>query len=457
MLTLQQVYDSSITDILTVSPSDKRYAQRVNDACRRLVKRGDFIGPIAVVQTCVYSGCVVWPRHVHHIRKVNVCNRHIPNHGIWHDWIDRNHFRHFGGEGWSGWGEYGRHFGGITDRPSVPTFSDIWGEGRTVRAYAQASADIGKTIQLFGTDNNGQPLRTQGPNGAYWTDGITLTLAAPYAETTLNGAPYFIRKIDRVIKQVTQMPVTMFGAQYIGNPSYQFGSVYNLDTGSLVSITLKGPANAPYYVLSDNQSPVNSTAIGYLYNLDLQRWVGVVARGTGPYYLQFDTVGTAVANGGQVWNETTGAFQNLTFRGAINALYLTYGDAPAPVEQQFQQLEPLAVYEPGETVPSYLKTQVRLGCNTCGPGNSVAAIVQLKHIDAVSPSDILIIDDIDALKSAVQAIQYEEDGERDTALEFWASAVDDLNRAVQSAFPEDIFDVRNNELGQHRIGRMRVF
>lgn len=80
--------------------------------------------------------------------------------------------------------------------------------GNYVRAYPRCQADIGKTITFFGIDGNGQPIQ-QRINGV-WSDGITLTLALPFASSSMP-----IRKVLRVVKDVTACPVNCY--QYDAN------------------------------------------------------------------------------------------------------------------------------------------------------------------------------------------------------------------------------------------------
>jgi hypothetical protein len=72
-----------------------------------------------------------------------------------------------------------------------------------VRVYPSVPQDIGKTVKIFGVDNNGQPLRENVNN--IWVDGQTITIASPYAEST-----GFVRRIERVIKEPTQGNVRLY-------------------------------------------------------------------------------------------------------------------------------------------------------------------------------------------------------------------------------------------------------
>jgi len=75
---------------------------------------------------------------------------------------------------------------------------------RKLRAYAQTNADHGKTLTIFGTDNNNQPLMHRDENGD-WRDGIVLTLKPGYVES--EG---YVSNIHRVLKDKTQKNVTLY-------------------------------------------------------------------------------------------------------------------------------------------------------------------------------------------------------------------------------------------------------
>ena len=62
------------------------------------------------------------------------------------------------------------------------TYNDVPGPGWSIRAYCEKAQDYGKTVTIYGLDNNNQPLATLNP-GNFWTEGITLTLGNPYFDT----------------------------------------------------------------------------------------------------------------------------------------------------------------------------------------------------------------------------------------------------------------------------------
>lgn len=199
MLTLGDIKNSPVVDIAGVSPSSTAFRDLVNTATRRLMTRGDWPGTIVPIHLGVKAGCVVWPRYVGSIRKMNLCRHGIEMKNEWGNFLpyDRKHREN---NFWQNW------LGGPTRAVNefrVPTVNSIFGDNRTIRAYIDTPLDRNKTIRIFGGDTNGQQLMTRGLGG--WKDGITLTLETPYAESTQT-----IRGIDRVKKDVTQGPVRLF-------------------------------------------------------------------------------------------------------------------------------------------------------------------------------------------------------------------------------------------------------
>jgi hypothetical protein len=327
MLTFGELKASTAADISGVCASSAQFAARVNEVTRKLMRRGDWVGTIVPIHVCVKAGCVVWPRYVGQVRKINVCNHPVQIKNVWYDFLE------YRDRGWRSWCGCEAH---MVQQSEAAAFSDIFGDGRFVRAYCTARADVGKTIQLFGEDNNGQPLRTQNSDGTY-TDGITIVFAAPFASTSI-----YVRRIDRVIKDVTTGDVRLYA--------------YN---------------------------PVTDI------------------------------------------------------------------------------LEDLALYSPTETVPSYEKyrlhaqvwpTTTSPPTTNCCPTLSVVALVKLKFIKVVVDSDLVLIDNIDALKLLIQSTRYSEQGDRATAQGFEADAIRELNLDLRDHEPEEQTPVEINAFGNSGAG-----
>lgn len=201
--TFDEIKASNVKNIAGACPSDDEFMGMVNECGTRLLRRGDWADVVVPIQVCSYAGCAVFPRYVKNVRKMNLCGcRVLPVNGLWWQFLDTSNRHEWGG--WFGRGCNAQQTG------KTPTFSDIWGDGRLVRAYCDRS-DIGKVIQLFGIDNNNQPLQTKNADGT-WSDGISLTLALPFVSTSM-----FIRRIDRVIKPVTNKRVMFYGFNQAAN------------------------------------------------------------------------------------------------------------------------------------------------------------------------------------------------------------------------------------------------
>lgn len=209
-LTLRQAKDSRISEVSQCSPESPEFLSLLNEATRRLMARGDWPGVVVPIFVCVKNGCVVWPRYVGKIRKINRCHQEVKVGNLWWDYVDRrgedyNRLGFGSGTGIVNAGLNGCSQYRLSNQGWSATYSDIVNANRTVRAYCMVPEDAGKTIQLFGLDGNGQALRTHNSVAGTWVEGITLRLAVPYVET-----PAYVSKIDRVIKDVTQGDVLLY-------------------------------------------------------------------------------------------------------------------------------------------------------------------------------------------------------------------------------------------------------
>jgi hypothetical protein len=123
-------------------------------------------------------------------------------------------------------------------------------------------------------------------------------------------------------------------------------------------------------------------------------------------------------------------------------------------------LEDIAHYDPNETNPSYERTQLqgsfsRFGnqctssstANCCGTLRGVVALVKLKFIPAVADMDLVLIENLDAIKSMIQSIRFGEAGDRANAKAYEADAIEVLQRDLENDSPDSEFSVNNNILG----------
>lgn len=456
-LTYGECQQSNISNITSASPSDPQFAAYIYEAVIRLLSRGDFVGTVVPIRTCINRGCVTWPREIDHVRKIADCKGTIPLHGMFYDFLPWRDRRYHGEGFWRG--SVGRR--NIVNRGFSATYQDMPGDGYFVRMYVEVPEDYGATLTIFGVDNANQPLRTRNVDGITWSEGITLTAQYPYAQTTV-----YIRRIDRIIRTATQGNATLFAVGNVSVNTYQFGFLYNIDTGTNVSITIDGLAGSQSINLGGEATP-SPYVIGSVWNYDQQQWVPIVARGQpGFYYIDFNQPAANTNFGGQVYCPTTMQFENLIARGAPGMQYLEPGTFAAP-NTTTTNMFPLAEYQPSETNPKYVKQQVHLPCCAAPSGRgivpgvehptSIVALVKLRQIMPVNPNDIIVIQSIPAIKMAVQAIIAGEAGEIQQEEAFMQKAINELNRELEDWLPADQIPIALGELNNTRIGRMKAF
>lgn len=327
MLTLREVKDApEIKAVSKFCPDSAEFVALINQVTRKLARRGDWSGTVVPIFVCVRNGCVVWPRYVGRVRRINMCNQTVPVRNMWYEFMEGVNGCHSSWKSWMG-GECQ-----LLDQGQTSVLQDVMGDGRTIRAYARCQADFGKTMRIFGTDNNGQQLITKNTDGT-WSAGTPITLANPFGSTSV-----FVRHVDYVTRDATQCPVDVYA-----------------------------------------------------------------------------------------YNATTNV------------------------------LEDLAHYEPSETTPSYQRT--KLGgswpnsCSTsqspgcCQARKGVLALVKLKFIPAIADTDLILIDNIDALVLEIQATKSREAGDLVSMAAFQRAAIEELNRDLEDNSPDDQFAVNDLTFG----------
>ena len=345
LTTLSIASASALRNIAGSCPASPAFIQLLNDATRRLMRRGDWPGLVVPIHVCTRAGCVVWPRYVGTVRKINVCNQNVPIHNSWYELLPYGE-RSWGNQGirangnQSWWGNNG--FGAWCGAPAAmvlsgktPVFQDMLGEGRFVRAYATMNIDLGKRIRIFGTDNNGQRLKTNNTDGTQ-TEGVEIRILNPFGSTAV-----YVRHIDRILLDDMQGDVRLYG--------------YNPST-------------------------------------DL--------------------------------------------------------------------LEDIGLYEPGDVNPAFERYKLTTGdCGTgsCGCSTSVVALVKLQYVPARYDNDLVLIDNLDALKLMMQVIKLEEAGDRKGARETEADAIRELNLDLNDQSPATEIPISVNMFNSVPIGRQQCF
>lgn len=351
LLTLAEAKESSLDVVAGSCPDSATFLRLLNEATRRLMRRGDWYGTVVPIQVCTIGGCIVWPRYVDHIRKMNVCNRPVEMRNTWYTFLEFdgpsrcNGYNWGAGGNWWGSASWGRWMGQTAyavGGVETPVFQDVMGDGRFIRFYPVAQADLGKTVTVFGVDNNNNTLRHKLSDGT-WEDGWVVTLANPYGSTA-----DYVRRIDRLI-------------------------------------------------FEDHESTIRA----YAYNAA-------------------DDV-----------------------------------------------LEDIGLYEGHDNNPTFTRYNLStssVGGATCGSGScgtdcikSVVALAKLRFIPARYETDLVLIDNISALKLMFQCIKYEEAGDRPSARAAELDAIRELNLDLNDAYPVEQTPIGNGVLGGTGLGLQRMF
>jgi hypothetical protein len=172
-----------------VCPSSAAFISLINEAQRRLMRRGSWFDLEQVVSFCV-SGCVIaWPRWVGTVLGVRFGKCWIQTPSIYNNY-------------WSFMGPHprGENFRGntiIQDANLGPCANEVSGTtGKVIRYYVVHKADVGKTITLFGNRYGNQPLQEK--TAGIWQNGITIAAASPFGT---NAA--LVTRIEAITRQPT--------------------------------------------------------------------------------------------------------------------------------------------------------------------------------------------------------------------------------------------------------------
>jgi len=215
-LTYGQVKNSSVARISGACPGSAQFLEFVNEAVERLMTRGDWAQTLVPIHMCIKSGCVTWPRFVGSIRKLRFCGTVVPitnlyssylERGAWPNWYDFPNMGSWGNVGSGGWGTLGKFYNlqaiidGANKVGYYSTYNDPpTGATRYIRAYPQFPEDVGKTVTIYGKDENGQPLVTKTTDSSgvvTYPLGAKITIASPYGSTAVPVQG----PIDRVLIQ----------------------------------------------------------------------------------------------------------------------------------------------------------------------------------------------------------------------------------------------------------------
>lgn len=212
MLTVDEAFDSSINNISGVCAGSPDWYQLLNKATRQLMRRGNFWGSVKILKGCVYNNCLTWPRAVGTVLAFDSCGS-VPIKNSWFEFnaVLPEHVHQWNRNGWNfdGRSQCCSNMA-LVDNGTSPVFNQIpCLNDRFLRFYITEPSDVGKTVTVFGVDGNGLDILTTRSDGTI-QPGVVLSLAIPFVQT-----PTLIRRVDRMVKGVTDGPV--YGFQWNGS------------------------------------------------------------------------------------------------------------------------------------------------------------------------------------------------------------------------------------------------
>ena len=167
--------------------------ERVTSAVELLANKGDYDPLLGYVDICVSSQCIALPREVETVLGLSMAGvPAIPRDQVFR--FHRNGPGHDAPVGPREWMDFGQSC----------TFRDIECPARLV-ATCRDAEDAGKTIWVYGTDQNGNELRTK--TGGVWETGLPLQLTVNTPSIAAD-APQ-VARITRVRKPLTVGPVAL--------------------------------------------------------------------------------------------------------------------------------------------------------------------------------------------------------------------------------------------------------
>lgn len=120
-------------------------------------------------------------------------------------------------------------------------------------------------------------------------------------------------------------------------------------------------------------------------------------------------------------------------------------------------MEPFGQYEPTETNPLYMRYKLtspictgRTGSSAspaCAEHKSALALVKLSFVPAVADSDVVGIQNIDALKMLIQSIRFEEASDLNNKRQYELDAIRELNLDLNNIIPKEDMAVEVRAFG----------
>jgi hypothetical protein len=181
--------------VLNECNSSTRLVDLANEAHRRLVAKGPWVGTQQRYRICISNtGCLVWPRQVETIIAWWRCD--MPG-------TVRNGWYEVSGNGPGLLNSDDMQTGTLIDRGTSATFDEITGTASKVKVVSDVAESGSPRILLRGYDQNAAWIRTQ--DAGTWIDGEYVDIS-----NNPNYTSNYFTKITEVVKDSTSGPVRLW-------------------------------------------------------------------------------------------------------------------------------------------------------------------------------------------------------------------------------------------------------
>lgn len=203
MITFGDVKASRVARVAACCPNSQDFADLVNDAIRELIRRGNWVSTLQFATVMTYGRTVTWNRHVGTVLAVDINGRATQPFNRWYDWTPPGtHEIIFRFKRW-------QHRGcGTLNTVAIgqsPVFNQIDPKDpKYLQFYPTDNADNGKTVTVFGLDQNNQEVFSRRADGTI-QPGELFTLQLPFVTSAKT-----YRRVDRIVKDLTVARVNAF-------------------------------------------------------------------------------------------------------------------------------------------------------------------------------------------------------------------------------------------------------
>lgn len=194
-LTLGDCRDE-VAEVADLCATDDRVVSLVNQAQRRLLLRGKWVGSVQRYRIAVTDAEVTWPRQVTTVEAVSFCDSPGTVRNGWWEFLGYGTGQVHGDSQW---------WRNLVDRGQACLFTDITpGQtNRQVRVYADVAEASTSYITIQGYDENANWIRTL--DGSTWIDGEKVLIS-----TTPTLSTKKFTSVTGVLKPITNGPVRIY-------------------------------------------------------------------------------------------------------------------------------------------------------------------------------------------------------------------------------------------------------